>query len=190
MYLASTVGKTVPRATAAVNAFWHPDVYSVISHAVHVLSMDQQVWTGLEASGAVISLLTLRRCFLIRNKPTPVWHLCCYKGIQAKSAANLLFPSILTGLQVRNSFSISAPDIVGSIPPRDCLDALWFLRAQFPDRYSRVGSWSWHDKPSWHKCAVINPALCWISLPELPWMTESECTGDLGFLVLLYALTL
>lgn len=35
---ARTVGKTVPRASAALKAFWHPDVYLFLSHAVHVLS--------------------------------------------------------------------------------------------------------------------------------------------------------
>lgn len=39
-----------------------------------------------------------------------------------------------------NSLSISAPDIVGSIPPRDRGDALCCLRAQFPDRCTRMGS--------------------------------------------------
>lgn len=64
------VGKTVPRAMAAINAFWHPDVYPLVPHAVRVLSlasMHQQVWTGREASGGVISLLTLKKSFIIRK---------------------------------------------------------------------------------------------------------------------------
>lgn len=122
------MGKTVPRATAAINAFWHPDVYSLISQAVRVLSLTsvhQQVWTGTGAYGGVISLLTWRRSFLVRHKPTPL-HRQRYRG---------------------DLFKVSGNSVL-------CFGIDWFASWQFALRFSHRYGWK-HPAESLCLCTVL-----------------------------------
>lgn len=149
------MGKTVPRATAAINAFWHPDVYFFVSHAVHVLSLasvHQQVWTGIEAYGGVISLLTVKRGFLIRKKPTQLY-LHCYKGDLFKVSSNSVLCFSIDWL-ASGQFAIHFSHRYGWKHPAErlCVCTVLFVKQMIPRQVRR------DRKPilTWQSQAYIN----------------------------------
>lgn len=114
-------GEDSSQSNCCSKCFWHPDVYSVISHAVPCAVSGIPASTSVDRSGGICCCYFTADTeeVLPHEKQT---HSCVTPVLlQRQSQQQICFSlSILTGLQVGNSLSISAPDAAARIPPRLC----------------------------------------------------------------------